>query len=142
MKIPTTNKYMKSNHRNLSWKQMHLNSLYQFVLYLSYICMSPRPHIRLPLAHRNNRYSVIDLIDILHIQVYLRRQRLSRGRWCICLNLTCHVAEISKWLEVHFSMSKISKDKIPKLSLVSKSDVFNVQTSNRCKKVRHGLYFL
>ena len=37
-----------------------------------------------------------------------------------------YAATINKWFDVDFAMSKISKDKVLKLSLVSKSDVFNV----------------
>ena len=43
-------------------------------------------------------------------------------------SLTCYMSEMNKWFDVHVAMSKISKDKILKLSLVSKSDVFNVWT--------------
>ena len=44
----------------------------------------------------------------------------------MCLSLTCYMSEMSKWFDVLFSMSKISKGKILKLSLVSNSEVFNV----------------
>ena len=39
------------------------------------------------------------------------------------LSLT-YLSEMNKWFDVHFAMSKISKGKILKLSLVCKSDVF------------------
>lgn len=41
------------------------------------------------------------------------------------LNLTCYMSDMSKGFDVHFAMYKISKGKILKLILVSKSDVFN-----------------
>ena len=41
----------------------------------------------------------------------------------MCLNLTCYVPKMSKWFDVHFAMSKISKGMILQLSLVVKSDV-------------------
>ena len=44
------------------------------------------------------------------------------------LSLTCYLSEMNKWFDVHFAMSKINKGKILKLSLVSKSDVFNAWT--------------
>ena len=46
----------------------------------------------------------------------------------MCLTLTCYVSEKSKWFDVHFAMSRISKGKILRLILVSKSDVSNVWT--------------
>ena len=46
----------------------------------------------------------------------------------MCVSLTCYMSEMSKWFDVHFTMSKISKGKILKLNLESKSDVFNVWT--------------
>ena len=46
----------------------------------------------------------------------------------MCLSLTYYMSEMSKWFDVRFAMSKISKNKILKLALVSKSDVFNVWT--------------
>ena len=46
----------------------------------------------------------------------------------MCLSLTCHMSEMSKWFDVHFAMPKISKSKVLKLIFVSKSDVFNVWT--------------
>ena len=46
----------------------------------------------------------------------------------MCLSLTCYMFEMSKWFDLHFAMSKISKGKILKLSLVSKSDVYNAWT--------------
>ena len=36
--------------------------------------------------------------------------------------------KMSNWFDVHFEMSIISKGKILKLSLTSKSDIFNVWT--------------
>ena len=46
----------------------------------------------------------------------------------MCLSLTCYMFEMSKWFDLYFAMSKISKGKILKLSLVSKSDVYNAWT--------------
>ena len=40
----------------------------------------------------------------------------------MCLILTCHISELSKWFDLHIAMSKIIKGKILKLRLVSKSD--------------------
>ena len=40
----------------------------------------------------------------------------------------CYMSEMSKWFDVHSAMSKIRKGKISKLSVVFKSDVFNVWT--------------
>ena len=42
---------------------------------------------------------------------------------CVCS--TCYMSDMSKGFDVLFAMSKISKGKILKLSLVSKSDIFN-----------------
>ena len=46
----------------------------------------------------------------------------------MCLSLRCYMSEKSKWFDVHFAMSKISKGKVLRLLLVSKSDVSNVWT--------------
>ena len=40
----------------------------------------------------------------------------------------CYMSEMSKWFDVHSPMSKIRKGKVSKLSVVFKSDVFNVWT--------------
>ena len=48
---------------------------------------------------------------------------------CLSLMFQLYVmSEMSKWIDIHFAMSKINKGKILKLSLVSKSDIFNVWT--------------
>ena len=46
----------------------------------------------------------------------------------MCFSLTCYMSDMSKWFIVQFAISKVSKGKILKLSLVSKSDVFDVWT--------------
>ena len=40
----------------------------------------------------------------------------------------CYMSEMSKWFDVHSPMSKIRKGKVSKLSVVFRSDVFNVRT--------------
>ena len=58
------------------------------------------------------------------------------------LNLTCYMSDMSKGFDVHFAMYKISKGKILKLILVSKSDVFNACNQQVIDdQVRHDLYF-
>ena len=39
-----------------------------------------------------------------------------------------YMSEMSKWFDVHSAMSQVRKGKISKLSVVFKSDVFNVWT--------------
>ena len=78
MQIPTLNKYIKSNYGSLSWKQMHLISLCQFVelfklKFKLYLSVTQTSHQAATGTVENNTYPIIYLIDILYTQVYLRR---------------------------------------------------------------------
>ena len=51
---------------------------------------------------------------------------------------------MSKWFDVYFAVSKITKGKILKLSLVSKSDIFNVGRSTKIETLSKlfGFYII
>ena len=67
-------------------------------------------------------------LSLTQLQFLFKHCFVAERRWCMCLSLRCYMSEKSKWFDVHFAMSKISKGKVLRLLLVSKSDVSNVWT--------------
>ena len=61
-------------------------------------------------------------LSLKQVQFLFKYYSVAGGRWCMCLILTCYISELSKWFDLHIAMSKISKGKILKLRLVSKSE--------------------